>query len=152
MVDAQQLAVLSFQPNFCDQLMFNGFFFTNENPRKFVEKQKDDTGCPRKQFTLFDNALILKLFIAQVRYYTHFEADIASFKMSTHTLHRCQQKPSNNQISLKDENQKCTKIDNFLKDSKAQMNETIPHTPTDAVQLFIIVRKRDQEMLKIRPL
>ena len=47
------------------------------------------TGCPRKQFTLFDNALILKLFIAQVRYYTHFEADIASFKMSTHTLHRC---------------------------------------------------------------
>ena len=22
--------------------MFNGFFFTNENPRKFVEKQKDD--------------------------------------------------------------------------------------------------------------
>ena len=47
------------------------------------------TGCPRKQFTLFDNALILKLFIARVRYYTHFEADIASFKMSTHTLHRC---------------------------------------------------------------
>ena len=40
MVDAQQFAVLSFQPNFCDQLMFHGFFFTNENPRKFVEKQK----------------------------------------------------------------------------------------------------------------
>ena len=46
------------------------------------------TGCPRKQFTLFDNALILKLLITQVGYYTHFEADIASFKMSTHSLHR----------------------------------------------------------------
>ena len=32
------------------------------------------------------------------------------------------------------------------------MNETIPHTPTDAVQLFIIVRKCDQEISKIRPL
>ena len=92
-----------------------------------------NTGCPRKQFTLFDNALILKLFIAQVRYYTHFEADIASFKMSTHTLHRCHQKPSNNQISLEDENSKCTKIDNFLKDTKSQINEIFSNTPTAAL-------------------
>ena len=77
---------------------------------------------------------------------THFKADSASLKMTTHTLHTYQQKPSSDQISFDDENSKCTKIDNFLKDSKAQMNETIPHTPTDAVQLFIIVRKRDQEI------
>ena len=36
---AEKFAVLSFQLNFCDQLIFHGFFFTNENPRKFVEKQ-----------------------------------------------------------------------------------------------------------------
>ena len=28
------------------------------------------------------------------------------------------------------------------------MNENIPHTPTDAVQLFIIVRNRNQEISK----
>ena len=42
MVDAQQLAVLSFQPNFCDQMSLTDFPHLAENPRKFVEKQKDD--------------------------------------------------------------------------------------------------------------
>ena len=48
------------------------------------------TGCPRKQFTLFENALISYIFIVKGPHHTHFEADSASFKMSTHTLHRCQ--------------------------------------------------------------
>ena len=49
------------------------------------------TGCPIKQFTLYEKALIFRLFLAQPCHYTHFKADSASFKMSTHTLHRCQQ-------------------------------------------------------------
>ena len=36
---AEKFADLSFQLNFCDQSIFHGFFFANENPRKFVEKQ-----------------------------------------------------------------------------------------------------------------
>ena len=99
------------------------------------------TGCPRKQFTLFDNALILRMFITQVRYYTHFEADIASFKMSTHTLHRCQKKPSSDQISFDDENSKCTKIDNFRKDAKTKLHR-IFQTPHSCLLLLLRMIKK----------